>query len=60
MQGNNERPIVCRHMDGKLRWADWDQVDRMCQMFDPVEGRELIMPKMFEDEHLEVKKRFLL
>jgi small subunit ribosomal protein S22 len=46
--------IVARDVDGTLRTASLDEKRRMRQIYFPISGRELIMPKMFEEEHLEV------
>ena len=46
--------IVARDVDGTLRTATLDEKRRMRQIYFPVPGRELLMPKMFEEEHLEV------
>lgn len=48
--------IVARDVDGTLRTATLDEKRRMRQIYFPISGRELIMPKMFEDEQLEVMK----
>ncbi|CAF3873524.1 unnamed protein product [Rotaria sordida] len=48
-----DRLIVARDIDGTLRTATLDEKRRMRQIYFPIVGRELIMPKMFEDEHLE-------
>jgi hypothetical protein len=49
-----DRLIVARDVDGTLRTATLDEKRRMRQIYFPISGRELIMPKMFEEEHLEV------
>jgi small subunit ribosomal protein S22 len=48
-----DRLIVARDVDGTLRTATLDEKRRMRQIYFPISGRELIMPKMFEEEHLE-------
>nr|ACD37579.1 mitochondrial ribosomal protein s22 [Philodina roseola] len=48
-----DRLIVARDTDGTLRTATLDEQRRMRQIYFPVAGRELIMPKMFEENHLE-------
>lgn len=53
IQDYTRRPVVCRHENGQLTEADWHTVDRMSQIYAPVAGREVFMPKMFEEEHLE-------
>lgn len=53
--GFQNRLIVARDVDGTLRTATLDEKRRMRQIYFPISGRELVMPKMFEDEQLEVK-----
>ena len=52
-----DRMILARDSDGTLRTATLDEQRRMRQIYFPVPGRELITPKMFEENQLEVKKR---
>ncbi len=52
-----DRLIVARDTDGTLRTATLDEKRRMRQIYFPIPGRELIMPKMFEEEHLEVRRK---
>ncbi|CAF0873014.1 unnamed protein product [Adineta steineri] len=47
------RLIVARDIDGTLRTATLDEKRRMRQIYFPTSGRELLMPKMFEEEQLE-------
>lgn len=47
-----KRLIVIREPDGTLREADWDVRDRLNQAYFPRPGREMLCPKMFEDEYL--------
>ncbi|CAM4753097.1 unnamed protein product [Rotaria magnacalcarata] len=47
------RLIVARDVDGTLRTATLDEKRRMRQIYFSIAGRELVMPKMFEDKHLE-------
>lgn len=49
---DSKRLIVIREPDGALREADWDVRDRLNQSYFPRPGREVICPKMFEDEYL--------
>lgn len=51
---NHDRLIAVREPDGTLRHADWDERQRMNQIYFPVKGREVVTPKMFENEYLEV------
>ena len=39
-------------MDGTLREADWEERDRMCQLFFPKLGRKMWLPKMFHPQQL--------
>lgn len=48
-----DRMILAREVDGTLRTANLDEQRRMRQIYFPVVGREIIMPKMFEEENLE-------
>ena len=57
---NKDRLIVVREPDGTLRHANWDERSRLNQIYFPMEGREIFMPKMFEREHLEVNFRLHL
>ncbi|KFQ43446.1 hypothetical protein N333_05308, partial [Nestor notabilis] len=49
---HRERFIVVREPNGVLRKATWDERDRMIQIFFPKEGRRIIPPVLFKDEHL--------
>ncbi|NWI21073.1 RT22 protein, partial [Crypturellus soui] len=49
---HNERFIVVREPSGVLRKATWEERDRMIQIFFPREGRKVIPPVLFKDEHL--------
>ncbi len=49
---NRKRLIVVREPDGELRHADWDERDRMNQVYFPSEGRKIDMPHMFTDKGL--------
>lgn len=48
---------MARDVDGTLRTGTLDEQRRMRQIYFPVAGRELIMPKMFEENQLEVRRR---
>ncbi|XP_076451365.1 small ribosomal subunit protein mS22-like [Babylonia areolata] len=50
---DRQRVIVVREPDGTLRHADWEERDRMNQIYSPVPGRQMEMSKMFQEEHLE-------
>ncbi|XP_064382419.1 small ribosomal subunit protein mS22-like isoform X2 [Halichondria panicea] len=45
---NKERRIVVRETDGTLRDANWDERDRMCQLFFPVLGRKMWLPPVLQ------------
>ncbi|KFV80865.1 hypothetical protein N308_10885, partial [Struthio camelus australis] len=49
---HRERFIVVREPSGVLRKASWEERDRMIQIFFPKEGRRVIPPVIFKDEHL--------
>lgn len=51
---NRERIIAVRELDGTLRLGTWEEKDRLNQIYNPMQGREIYTPKMFEPEHLEV------
>lgn len=44
--------MVTRDPDGVLREASWEERQRVCQIYFPTQGKEIRVPKMFEDEHL--------
>ncbi len=46
------RTIVVRDTDGVLRNATWEERDRMYQVFFPVHGRKMWLPKVLTDEML--------
>ncbi|GFT23952.1 28S ribosomal protein S22, mitochondrial [Nephila pilipes] len=50
---SRDRIITVREIDGTLRKATWDERERMNQIFFPITGRKLEIPKMFESPHLE-------
>ncbi|XP_065163774.1 small ribosomal subunit protein mS22 [Atheta coriaria] len=49
---NADRLIIVRDLDGTLKKVDWDVRDRMNQVYFPLPGREIRMPKMFEEHNL--------
>jgi len=49
---DRERLVVVRETDGSLRTADWDERDRMNQIYYPREGRKHYLLPMFEPENL--------
>lgn len=49
---NRDRVIVVREPDGTLRQATWDERTRMNQIYFPLPGRKLVMPKLFEEDWL--------
>lgn len=50
---DRNRVIVARDPDGILREASWEERQKMCQVYFPAFGREIHVPKMFEDQHLD-------
>jgi len=50
---DRQRLVVVRDPDGVLRTADWDEQDRMNQVYYPREERKHYTPQMFELEQLE-------
>lgn len=57
---NRERLIVVREPNGTLRYATWEERDRMVQTFFPRPGKQMNKPKMFEGEYLTVRTLLLL
>jgi small subunit ribosomal protein S22 len=53
---NKNRIIVIREPNGNLRTAYHSERDRLNQIYFPIPGREIVTPKMFEEEHLKVLK----
>ena len=47
-----DRQIVVRQIDGTLREANWEERDRMCQMFFPKLGRKMWQPRMLHPKQL--------
>jgi len=50
---DRSRIIVVREQDGTLRTSNWEEQDRINQIYFPREGRRHYTPQMFEPEHLE-------
>ncbi|XP_058805589.1 small ribosomal subunit protein mS22 [Phymastichus coffea] len=50
---NKDRTIAVREPDGTLRTANHSERDRLNQIYFPLKGREIYMPKMFLQENLE-------
>ncbi|XP_046579990.1 28S ribosomal protein S22, mitochondrial-like [Haliotis rubra] len=50
---DRSRLIVVRDPNGTLRKASWEERDKINQIYNPREGRMLVMPQMFLDENLE-------
>ncbi len=44
-----ERIIVSRDPDGTLRYATWEEREKMNAIYFPSPGKEFIVPKMFTD-----------
>ena len=51
---SQDRIVVVREPDGTLRTANWDEHDRMNQVYLPRERRVMHMPEMFLDKNLPV------
>ncbi|CAJ1066202.1 S ribosomal protein S22%2C mitochondrial [Xyrichtys novacula] len=49
---HRERFIVVRETDGTLRKANWEERDRLIQVYFPKEGRKLSPPLIFKEENL--------
>ncbi|XP_039952972.1 28S ribosomal protein S22, mitochondrial [Bactrocera tryoni] len=48
-----ERKVVVRQTDGTLEHAPMEITKRMHQLYFPLTGRSIRIPRMFEDEHLQ-------
>jgi small subunit ribosomal protein S22 len=51
---DRDRFIVIREPNGILRHANWQERDKMLQIYFPKPERELRKPRMFEGEYLQV------
>lgn len=51
---HRERFIVVREPDGTLRKANWEERDRLIQVYFPKEGRKLTVPLIFKEENLKM------
>ncbi|GIY16105.1 28S ribosomal protein S22, mitochondrial [Caerostris extrusa] len=51
---NRDRIITVREIDGTLRKATWEERERMNQIFFPIPGRHLEVPKLFESPQFDV------
>ncbi|KAM6987962.1 small ribosomal subunit protein mS22 [Tautogolabrus adspersus] len=51
---HRERFIVVREPDGTLRKANWEERDRLIQVYFPKEGRKLTAPLIFKEENLKM------
>ena len=49
-----ERFIVVREPNGTLRKANWEERDRLIQVYFPKEGRKITPPLIFKEENLKV------
>ncbi|KAK4293886.1 hypothetical protein Pmani_033451 [Petrolisthes manimaculis] len=49
---DRNRTILVRETDGTLRSAWWEERDRINQTYNPRPGRNVVMPKLFNDENL--------
>jgi len=48
------RTVVVRHENGDLRHADAETADRMMRVYLPSPGQQVVPPKVFEPDVLEV------
>ncbi len=53
-----KRLIVVREPDGRLRHANWNERERMLQIFYPAKGKLFHTPVMFNPDALEVSQTF--
>lgn len=51
---SKDRIIVVREPNGTLRHAKQNERSRMNQVYFPIEGKEMVTPKMFYDPYLTV------
>ncbi|XP_054726817.1 28S ribosomal protein S22, mitochondrial [Anastrepha obliqua] len=49
----SERKVVVRQTDGTLEYAPMEITKRMRQLYFPLNGRSIRVPRMFEGEHLQ-------
>ena len=49
-----DRHVAVRQPDGTLRKAHWEERDRINFIFFPKEGQSYRLPKVLQDEHLQV------
>lgn len=50
---DRDRLIVVREPDGTLREAEWDERDRLNQVYFPRDGRKIDVPAMFQPDKLQ-------
>ncbi|XP_047364245.1 28S ribosomal protein S22, mitochondrial [Vespa velutina] len=50
---DREKFIVIRELDGTLRYAKWEERERLYQVYNPRRGKEIVPPKLFHGEYLE-------
>ena len=58
-QYNHMRTVVVRHENGDLRHADAETADRMMRVYLPSPGQQVVPPKVFEPDVLEVSLNIL-
>lgn len=51
---HRERFIVVREPNGTLRKANWDERDRLIQIYFPKEGRKITPPLVFKEQNLKM------
>ncbi|XP_043679583.1 28S ribosomal protein S22, mitochondrial [Vespula pensylvanica] len=50
---DRDKFVVIRELDGTLRHAKWEERDRLIQVYHPIEGKEILPPKLFQGEYFE-------
>nr|CAG4650383.1 EOG090X0AW0 [Sida crystallina] len=50
---NRKRRVVVRDPNGDLREATWEERSKVSQIYFPMPGKQIQMPKMFEERHLQ-------
>lgn len=53
---DRKRYVVIREPNGTLRHATWEERDRIVPIYFPKPGRDIVKPRMFEGEYLEVSE----
>ena len=53
LYSDRSRIIVVREQNGTLRTSNWEEQDRLNQIYFPTEGRRHYTPAMFEPDQLQ-------